>query len=97
RGADESWLKKKDKLSMHFSGYLFLSIIICSIWVPLKIGSPFFLFGVVLYLLTMVFSLYTSKSFVQAPKDKVIQNRMYRYSRNPIYLGNFFIVITMAF
>ncbi len=93
RGGDESWVKKEDKLLLHLSGYIYMTIIIFSIFVPLNNDTNLFNVGIVIYILTMLLSAYTSYSFVTAPQDKLITKGIYKYSRNPIYLVNSLVII----
>ncbi len=96
RGGDDSWVKKEEKLLMHLSGYIYMMIILFSVFVPLKNNTTLFNIGVVVYIITMLLSGYTSISFVTAPKDKLITKGIYKYSRNPIYLVNSLVIIVTA-
>ncbi len=96
RGADDSWVKQEEKFSMHLSGYIFMLIMLFSVFVPLQNDEHLFNLGLVMYIVTLLLSGYTSTCFVTAPKDKLITKGIYKYSRNPIYLVNGLIIITVA-
>lgn len=96
RGGDKSWIEKKDRLAVQISGYLFFLIILFSLWVPIKSDTKAFYAGLLLYIIAIILSVYTSISYVTAPKDKLITKGIYKFSRNPVYLGNTLVVLSAA-
>ncbi len=96
RGSDRSWIGSKDKLSAFFSGYVFLAFIVLSIFVPIKIDSILFYIGVVIYIISFILSLYANVSYVTAPLDKLITQGIYKYSRNPAYVCNSLLILSIA-
>lgn len=60
----------------------FLSVKVHTAW--FWIGLPLFILGLVLLVLSIV-------DFAKAPSGKMVQNGIYRFSRNPMYLAYTFI------
>ncbi len=97
RGGDRSWLENEDKPAMYSSGFVFLLTILFSIWVPIRTETKVFYIGVVIYIVSVILSLYTSVCFVTASKDRLIRGGVYKFSRNPIYLCNILVILSVVF
>ena len=83
--------KRKDKtassilvISMFFSFFY-------SIFVTLKLGTIWFIIGLVVYLAGIVLINLTIINFAATPIDKPVTKGVYRFSRNPMFIG-FFLV-----
>lgn len=96
RGGDMSWLTPKDKRIITFSSIAFYTILILGIWLPLKTSTNLFYVGLVLYIVGIILSGIVSANYVTAPKNKLISKGLYQFSRNPIYVLNAWIVISIA-
>ncbi|MFC1984522.1 methyltransferase family protein [Chloroflexota bacterium] len=66
---------------------VFLAMIIYSIFVPLKLGTPWFYAGLVVYLLGFIISTAALFSIAATKPGEPFTTGMYRYSRHPIALG----------
>ena len=64
-----------------------------SIFLPLKVGTSWFLIGLPICLLALVISLMFSLSFITAPLGQPITKGVYAYSRHPGYLGFFLLCV----
>ena len=93
RGAERSWVGKKEKVLMMLSGLCLYGMLIFSIWLPLKTGTTLFYSGMIVYTIGLFFHGIASVNFVTAPPDKVITVGLYKISRNPIYLLNGIIML----
>ena len=70
--------------SMHI---IYLLSIIYSIFVPLKLGTPWFWAGLPIYLTGLISYAMVWVGFATTPPDRLITKGIYRYSRNPMQLS----------
>ena len=80
-------LTKKEKIIMNG---IFLPLVISfvyAVFLPLQLGPTWLYGGLVIYLFGIVFTIDTLVNFASSPRDKVITNGLYRFSRNPMYVG----------
>jgi len=97
RGANSSWLNKKDKPLMILSVFIFYATLLISISIPMKTENVLFNIGLGLFVCGMIVSTITGINYVTAPKDKVIVQGIYQFSRNPIYICNYLIYLSLIF
>jgi len=88
--------RRKDKIisnmlviSMFFSFFY-------SVFVPFKLGTIWFFSGLFVYLAGMVLINLTMINFVTTPMDKPVTKGVYRYSRNPMFIGFFLVYAGIA-
>ena len=62
---------------------------ISSVFVPLKLRTPWFYVGFVIYGLGIAISAKAIMDFSTTPKDTPVTQGIYRISRNPMYVGWF--------
>ena len=77
--------KKKDKLINLSSMILYIVVMFCSIFVPLKLGSIWFYVGLALFVLGMSFTIPETQLFFRK-KGQLLTKGFYRISRHPIYV-----------
>ena len=77
--------KKKDKLINLSSMILYIGVMFCSIFVPLKLGSIWFYVGLALFVLGMSFTIPEAQLFFRK-KGQLLTKGFYRISRHPIYV-----------
>jgi protein-S-isoprenylcysteine O-methyltransferase Ste14 len=58
-----------------------------SIFLPLQLGSIWLYSGLILCIFGMFFTITALINFATSPKDKVISTGLYRFTRNPTYIG----------
>jgi len=85
--AGDFQLTKREKIIMNA---VFLPMVISfvyAVFLPLQLGTTWLYSGLVIYLFGIVFTIATLLNFASSPKDKVITKGLYRFSRNPMYIG----------
>ena len=87
---------KKIKYTTLINYILYYGFFVISIFIPLKQGFLIFYIGIGLFIIAVF--LYTASmfSFAVSEYDKPITNRMYKYSRHPIYISFFMLLIGIS-
>ena len=88
--------KSKDKILSSLLVIIMFVSFIYSILMPLKLGTIWFSIGVVVYLVGLVLIAITMINFATTPMDKPVTKGVYRYSRNPMFIGWFLIYFGIA-
>ena len=57
------------------------------IWTPLQIGTHFFLVGSIMFLLGFFIVMVSLQNFKRTPVDRMVTRGLYRFSRNPQWVG----------
>lgn len=83
-------MQKSALTSLHI---IYLLLIIYSIFVPLKLGTAWFYVGLPIYLLGLISHAMVWVGFATTPPDKLITKGIYRYSRNPMQLSIFPVLV----
>lgn len=93
----EYFPETKGKESVALKAYFISNtiIIFSPLLFVLQAQSRFFYLGMVIYLLGMFFFILSIMSF--SKDNQFTQSGIYRYSRNPMYIGYFFIFMGMGF
>ena len=60
-----------------------------SVFLPLKIGTILFYVGLFVYFVGLVVIVIAMSNFASTPINKPVTKGMYRYSRNPMFIGWF--------
>ena len=58
-----------------------------AVFLPLQLGTIWLYSGLLTYLFGIVFTIVALLNFATSPKDKAITEGLYRFSRNPMYIG----------
>ena len=74
-----------DKIYLPFT----LASMVYSVFLPIKLGTSWFVVGLVIWVLSMVIGLMTFVSFGTTPLDELVTKGIYRISRNPACLSGF--------
>ena len=76
-----------------FMTILFFILMICSIFLPLKLGTVWFYTGLFIYLLGLIIVTIAIVNVASTPLGKPFTKGVYRYSRNPGYLGQIIVFV----
>ena len=77
----------KDKPLAYLSFIPYLSIMFCSIFVPLKLGTLWFYFGLALFVSGLIAGVVAEVQLLFRKPGQLMTNGFYRISRNPIYVS----------
>jgi len=75
---------------------LFLILHILPVFLPLRLNTIWFYAGLVFYIVGMVMGYLAMYGFATRPIDKPVTKGIFRYSRNPMYLGGFISLIGIS-
>ena len=67
-----------------------------SIFLPIKLGTIWFMAGLLVYLVGIILIAISMIDFATTPIDKPVTKGIYRYSRNPLFIGFFLIYFGIA-
>lgn len=87
RATDTSWYTAKDKINAFWSMLLTFAMIIVTVFVPFKAGTPWFVAGGIIFILSLAMFIAAFQVYATAPKGRAITRGIYRYSRNPMYVA----------
>lgn len=86
RKKDMSWYTPRDKNAAMASLMATYGMMIFTIWVPLKMGTPWFYAGLFLYIVGFTGNTIATHNYATTSRNEAITKGMYRISRNPLYL-----------
>ena len=78
---------KQEKRLLRINMMCWIASWIYSIFVPLKLGTPWFYVGLPIYLVGLIFVTLATLIFAKTSSDKPNTEGVYRISRHPMYLG----------
>jgi protein-S-isoprenylcysteine O-methyltransferase Ste14 len=88
--------KRKDKiLSLILVATMFISFFY-SIFVPFKLQTIWFYIGLFVYLAGTFLIIISMINFATTPMDKPVTKGVYRFSRNPMFIGFFLVYLGVA-
>jgi protein-S-isoprenylcysteine O-methyltransferase Ste14 len=88
--------ERMKKILSHLLVIIMFGSFIYSIFMPLKLETNWLLIGLVLYLVGLVLITITMINFANTPIDKPVTKGIYRYSRNPMFIGWFLLYFGIA-
>ena len=88
-----AYFSKMQKNAFSTTQLIFFILIIYSIFVPLKLGTVWFYVGLSVFLIGFIPYAMLAANFVTTPLDKPVTRGIYRYSRHPMYLTMFLMLL----
>jgi protein-S-isoprenylcysteine O-methyltransferase Ste14 len=89
--------RKKDRVITNILMLTMFGSFIYSVFVPIKLGTIWFYIGLIVYLIGIVLITTSMIGFATTPIDKPVTKGIYRYSRNPMFIGFFLEYFGIAF
>ena len=86
KAGDFQLTKKENRLTYA----VFLPMVVSwvyAVFLPLQLGTIWLYSGLIICLFGMIFTIVAILNFATSPKDKVITTGLYRFTRNPTYIG----------
>jgi len=80
-------LTKKENIIMNAVFLPMIVSFVYAVFLPIQLDTIWLYSGLVVFLFGMVFTIVTVLNFASSPKDEVITRGLYRFSRNPMYIG----------
>jgi len=80
-------LTKKEKIIMNAVFLPMVVSFVYAVFLPLQLGTIWLYSGLLVFTFGIVFTTVALLNFATSPKSKVITKGLYRYSRNPMYIG----------
>ncbi|PNX52638.1 MAG: hypothetical protein BV458_08585 [Thermoplasmata archaeon M9B2D] len=88
--------KMKDKILSNLLVIVMFGSFFYSVFLPLKFGTIWFNVGLIVYFVGLVAIAIALLNFASTPMDKPVTKGMYRYSRNPMFIGWFLLYFGIA-
>ena len=88
--------KRMDKILSSLLIIIMFASFIYSIFMPLKLETIWFSLGLVVYLVGLVLIVITMINFATTPMNKPVTKGVYRFSRNPMFIGWFLLYFGIA-
>ncbi len=94
--AEVSSLTKKVKTASNLYFAITLLLYAYSIFLPLKLDTVWFVIGLLIYLPVMLFLFTGLMNFASTPVDEPVTKGVYSISRNPMYVGDVLVSISIG-
>lgn len=91
-----SEFSKKGKILLGALVILILGSHIYSIFLPIKLGTVWFYVGIVIFIVGFSIQIMAWQNLATAPVNLPVTKGVYRFSRNPMYIGDFLVLISVA-
>ena len=88
--------RRKDKILSQILVITMFGSFFYSVFVPFKLGTMWFAVGLLVYLAGSVLITVTMINFATTPLDKPVTTGVYRFSRNPMFIGFFLVYFGIA-
>jgi len=85
--AGDFQLNRRENIIMNVVFLPMVASWVYAVFVPLQLGTVWLISGLVIYLFGTVFTFTAIRNFATSPEDRVITKGLYRFTRNPTYVG----------
>jgi protein-S-isoprenylcysteine O-methyltransferase Ste14 len=91
-------MSRSRKIVIYASKLIYIPALVYSIFLPLKLGTPWFYAGLPVAIAGLVMSKVVLRNWATAPPRKPVTRGLYRYSRHPMYVAGFifFLGVSLA-
>ncbi len=89
-------LTKKMKTASNLYFLIMLLLYAYSIFLPLKLDTIWFVTGMLIYLPVMLFLITGLLNFATTPANELVTRGVYRISRNPMYVGDVLVNVSIG-
>jgi len=86
----------KGKILLLLLVIIIMGSYIYSIFLPIKLGTVWFYIGFVIYTVGLSIQIIAWQNLATSSVDTPVTKGVYRISRNPMYIGDFFVFISIA-
>lgn len=87
----------KSGKSIRIIGYIataiFYIVFLYTIFLPLKLGTAWFYAGLIIFLLALLMTITAGLNFITTPPGRPVTKGIYRYSRHPMYLSQYLVLV----
>jgi len=87
---------KMEKVSFACMHLIVIASYVYSLFLPLRLGTPWFYLGLLIYLSGMLITIVATLNFAATSMDKPVTKGVYTFSRNPMYIGESLINISIS-
>ena len=89
--------KKSDKILSKILVLVMFGSFFYSIFLPLKLSTIWFSIGILIYIIGLILITLSMINFATTPLDEPVTKGIYRFSRNPMFIGFFLVYAGIAF
>ena len=82
-------LTKTEKIIDRFCTLILVFLFIYPIFLPLRLGTMWFIIGLAIFLMGIVFGIFYQIPWVTTPPNEPFTKGIYRYSRHPLFFSLF--------
>ncbi len=90
-------IEKRQRINNTISTMFYYALIACTIFLPLKLGTPWFYLGLFIWLLGLVILVSALVTVVSTPPGRIFTGGVYRFSRHPLYLSMILVFLGIGF
>jgi protein-S-isoprenylcysteine O-methyltransferase Ste14 len=89
--------KKRDKILTKILVLVMFGSFFYSIFLPLKLGTIWLSIGILVYIIGIILIIISMINFATTPLEEPVTKGIYRFSRNPMFIGFFLVYAGIAF
>ena len=89
-------MSKTGRIVFYSSKIVMFAAFIYAIFLPLKLGTIWFYIGLPITLIGLVIGTIVMVNWAKKPRNEPVTRGLYRYSRHPMYIGLFFLLLGVS-